>query len=63
MACNFLTWISVGKPIHVPKVENPSLEIIDEYHKKFFDALSELFEEYKHTCDVAGADAKLIMLW
>lgn len=52
----------VGKPIPVPKVENPSKELIDEYHTKFVTALSALFEENKHKYDEAGSEAKLVML-
>lgn len=52
----------VGKPIPVPKVENPSKELIDEYHTKFVEALSAIFEEHKHKYDMAGSEAKLVML-
>lgn len=53
---------SVGEPIAVPNVENPNAELIDEYHEKFYKALQDLFEKYKHTCDEAGSEAKLIMI-
>lgn len=52
----------MGKPIPVPKVENPSKELIDEYHAKFVEALSAIFEEHKHKYDMAGSEAKLVML-
>ncbi|XKL69078.1 hypothetical protein PGB90_006847 [Kerria lacca] len=51
----------VGKPIPIPKIENPSKEQIDEYHSKFFKELYSLFEKYKHDYDPAGSNAKLIM--
>ncbi|XP_050440929.1 2-acylglycerol O-acyltransferase 2-A-like [Adelges cooleyi] len=37
----------VGKPIDVPKIENPTREDIDKYHKIFVDELTKLFEEHK----------------
>ncbi|KAI3639135.1 hypothetical protein MIR68_002665 [Amoeboaphelidium protococcarum] len=37
----------VGKPISVPKTENPSPELIAEYHGKYVDALQEIFDKYK----------------
>ncbi|XKL69077.1 hypothetical protein PGB90_006846 [Kerria lacca] len=52
----------VGKPIALPKVENPSEELINKYHKQFFQELMELFEEYKHEYDCAGNEAQLITL-
>lgn len=38
----------VGKPIDVPKISNPTNEQIEEYHQKFKQAISELFEKEKH---------------
>lgn len=52
----------MGKPIEVPKVENPSAELIDEYHEKFYRSLKNLFEEYKHEHDEAGGAAQLVMV-
>ncbi|KAK7573548.1 hypothetical protein V9T40_010739 [Parthenolecanium corni] len=52
----------VGKPIEVPKVENPPAELVDEYHEKFFKALIDLFEEYKYNYDEAGDEAQLVMV-
>lgn len=52
---------SVGKPIHVPKVENPSQELIDEYHEKFLQQLQELFDTYKDKYDPSGSEAKLVI--
>lgn len=51
----------MGKPIDVPKVENPTAELVDEYHERFFKALHSLFEEYKSKFDEAGGAAQLIM--
>jgi len=39
--------VVVGKPIAVPKVQDPSPEAIDEYHKKYCDALKELYELHR----------------
>ena len=36
----------VGKPIPVPKIENPSLEQILEYQKKYLDGLQDIYREY-----------------
>lgn len=44
----FFFFISVGKPIELPKIEAPTAEQIDEYHKKFMENLTELFETQKH---------------
>lgn len=38
----------MGTPINVEKNENPSKEEIDTLHKKFIDALEELFNSEKH---------------
>ncbi|KYQ93987.1 diacylglycerol O-acyltransferase 2 [Tieghemostelium lacteum] len=37
----------IGSPIDIPKVNNPSEELIDHYHKLYIDSLNELFENYK----------------
>lgn len=43
-----ITWcFTVGKPIDVPKIPNPTAEDIDKYHKIFVDELTKLFEEHK----------------
>mmetsp|Transcript_37 Transcript_37/g.82 ORF Transcript_37/g.82 Transcript_37/m.82 type:complete len:740 (-) Transcript_37:206-2425(-) len=39
--------IAVGKPIPVPKIENPTDEQIAVYHHRYFNALSELFMKYR----------------
>lgn len=52
----------VGEPIKVPKVENPSQELIDEYHEKFFNALLDLFEKYREKYDMNGKDSELVFL-
>lgn len=37
----------VGAAIPVPKVAEPSKELIDEYHTRYTEALTKLFEEHK----------------
>lgn len=46
--------------MQMPKVENPSATLIDEYQEKYFKALYDLFESNKHIHDEAGSSAKLI---
>jgi hypothetical protein len=37
----------VGKPVELPKIDDPSQEEIDKYHLMYMQSLSELFEENK----------------
>lgn len=39
--------VVVGQPIAVPRMSSPSSEIIDEYHKKYCDALKDLYETHR----------------
>lgn len=39
--------VVVGHPIAVPRMASPSTEIIDEYHKKYCDALKDLYETHR----------------
>lgn len=39
---------TVGKPIDVERVKNPTKEQIDDLHQKFKESLLELFNEEKH---------------
>ncbi len=38
--------VVIGSPIHVEKVENPSKEVIQEYHAKYVSALKRLYDTY-----------------
>lgn len=38
---------SVGKPIDIPKIAQPSKDVVDKYHQIFVDELIKLFEEHK----------------
>ncbi|XP_037368941.1 acyl-CoA wax alcohol acyltransferase 2 [Talpa occidentalis] len=37
----------VGKPLSMPKIENPSQEIVAKYHAVYIDALCKLFDQHK----------------
>ncbi|KAL2913078.1 diacylglycerol O-acyltransferase 1 [Polyrhizophydium stewartii] len=37
----------VGAPIDCPRTENPSNELVQEYHQKYLDALQALYDKYK----------------
>lgn len=49
----------MGKPITLPKVENPTQELVDEYHQIFIKELTNLFDKYKGKYDVNGENATL----
>jgi hypothetical protein len=38
---------AVGKPLRVPRVQDPSPELVQEYLEKYIQALDQLFEERK----------------
>ena len=37
----------MGKAIVVPKVAEPTQELIDKYHAQFVDELEQLFDRYR----------------
>ncbi|KAJ3076471.1 diacylglycerol O-acyltransferase 1 [Podochytrium sp. JEL0797] len=39
--------VVVGAPIEVPKVENPSLEVVSEYHVLYLKELEKLYQQHK----------------
>lgn len=39
--------VSVGEPITVPKIEDPTAEMVDLYHEMYIKSLLSLFEKYK----------------
>ncbi|KAK7573423.1 hypothetical protein V9T40_010614 [Parthenolecanium corni] len=53
----------VGHPIELPKVENPSDELVDRYHDQFILELRALFDRYKSVYDDenGGAAATLVI--
>ncbi|CAD1480619.1 unnamed protein product [Heterotrigona itama] len=45
--CDFL-FSPVGSPMELPKIEEPTVEQIDEYHGKFIEHVVDFFEKEKH---------------
>lgn len=43
--------LAVGKPITVPKVDNPSARLVDALHRHYYTNVVDLFQRYKHECD------------
>lgn len=39
--------LAVGEPLPLPKIENPSQEIVAKYHTLYIDALRKLFDQHK----------------
>jgi acyl-CoA synthetase (AMP-forming)/AMP-acid ligase II/1-acyl-sn-glycerol-3-phosphate acyltransferase len=39
----------LGRPIIVPKVENPSAELVHEYHEKYLLEMRRIYDTYKNT--------------
>uniref|UniRef100_A0A803VJZ6 Acyltransferase n=1 Tax=Ficedula albicollis TaxID=59894 RepID=A0A803VJZ6_FICAL len=46
----------VGEPLAVPKVENPSRELVDRYHELYISALLKLFNENKTKYGLSESD-------
>ncbi|XP_009082767.1 PREDICTED: LOW QUALITY PROTEIN: diacylglycerol O-acyltransferase 2-like [Acanthisitta chloris] len=46
----------VGEPVVVPKVQNPSREMVDMYHEKYIHALLKLFNENKTKYGLSETD-------
>ncbi|KAM4768256.1 diacylglycerol O-acyltransferase 2-like [Cyanocitta cristata] len=46
----------VGEPVAVPKVENPSRELVDRYHELYIHALLKLFKENKTKYGLSESD-------
>ena len=57
---NSLSLLSVGSPIHVEKVTNPSDEQIETLHAEYIEGLKRLFEENRNKYGVPR-DTKLII--
>ncbi|GAM27342.1 hypothetical protein SAMD00019534_105170 [Acytostelium subglobosum LB1] len=49
----------VGEPIDVPKINNPSKELVDHYQQLYMDALSNLFHKYKDEYASDSDDLKI----
>lgn len=42
-----LSLLAVGEPLPLPKIENPSKEMVEKYHTLYMDALCKLFDQHK----------------
>lgn len=51
----------MGEPVAVPKVENPSWELVDRYHELYINALLKLFNENKTKYGLSESDELLIL--
>mmetsp|Transcript_7868 Transcript_7868/g.18747 ORF Transcript_7868/g.18747 Transcript_7868/m.18747 type:complete len:347 (+) Transcript_7868:38-1078(+) len=50
-----------GKPLGLPKVENPTDEQVDEWHKKYVAEVKRIFDTYKHlNPDYANKDLTIV---
>ena len=49
----FFFSISVGAPLKVNKVENPTNEEVDNLHSRYVTALRELFDKHKKNYGIA----------
>ncbi|KAM5165619.1 diacylglycerol O-acyltransferase 2-like [Mantella aurantiaca] len=50
----------VGKPIPVPRMKNPSMEQVDEYHTLYINCLQELFNANKERFGLQQTDSLLL---
>lgn len=53
----------MGAPIDVPKVDSPPSDLIDHYHKIFYEEYKKLFEKYKKDYSPAGSSYEFIIAW
>ncbi|KNC73785.1 hypothetical protein SARC_13658 [Sphaeroforma arctica JP610] len=37
----------VGKPIELPKLDNPTQDDVDKYHQEYIDALKDIYNRWK----------------
>ncbi|XP_072483541.1 diacylglycerol O-acyltransferase 2-like protein 6 [Notamacropus eugenii] len=51
----------VGEPMPIPKIENPSQEMVDKYHALYIKALRKLFDEHKDRYGVS--ESQELMIW
>lgn len=40
--------IVVGSPIQVPQIDSPTQEQVTKYHRRYMEALKQLFDDHKH---------------
>lgn len=48
--------LAVGEPVMVPKIENPSCEMVDTYHEMYICSLLKLFNENKTKYGLSETD-------
>ncbi|KAG8580788.1 hypothetical protein GDO81_007413 [Engystomops pustulosus] len=51
----------VGKPIPVPKIENPSEQQVDTYHALYVKSLQELFNDHKEQFGLQQSDSLVLI--
>ncbi|XP_027692519.1 diacylglycerol O-acyltransferase 2-like protein 6 [Vombatus ursinus] len=51
----------IGEPFPVPKMENPSQEMVDKYHALYIEALRKLFDEHKLQYGVSESQELMIL--
>jgi len=49
----------IGEPIDIPKIKNPSTDVIELYHNLYVDAIKSLFNKYKDQYDSNTGDLKI----
>lgn len=54
--------VVVGSPLDVPKIQEPTIEQINEYHEKFIKHMVDLFETQKHNYIKNAESVKLELL-
>lgn len=52
--------IVIGTPIHLPRVEIPSAELIDEFHGKYVAGLRGLYDEYCGVYDLGSEGLNIV---
>lgn len=50
----------VGEPITVPKIEDPTEEMVDLYHAMYIRSLQDLFDRYKTRFGLKESDVLYI---
>eukprot|EP01118_Nematostelium_gracile_P008991 TRINITY_DN3008_c0_g1_i3.p2 TRINITY_DN3008_c0_g1~~TRINITY_DN3008_c0_g1_i3.p2 ORF type:complete len:170 (-),score=55.74 TRINITY_DN3008_c0_g1_i3:7-516(-) len=50
----------IGSPIDLPKTENPSDDLVNEFHEKYKQELKRLFNEYKAEANMADKELTFV---
>lgn len=51
-----------GQPLGLPKIENPTQEDIDKYHRQYCDQVKRIFEKYKENAGPEYKHKKLVIV-